>query len=281
MPSRSRAARAPELPLTQALALGALHGPAELLPISSSGHVALLPWLRGWPMAGLDPALRKTFEVALHAGTAAALLITLRKEVVEVVLDLDRRRLTLIGLSFLPPAAVGLLLEGPIEEHLGTPATIAAGLLVGGVAMAAADRRAGGRRYSEAGIADAVWLGVAQSCALMPGVSRGGATLTVARWRGFRPPDASLLSRHTALPVIAGASLLKTVRLARRGLPEGLGTALLAGTAASFASTFAFGRVLSRHQAGGWLRIWGLYRMALAAWVGVRLRSGGCGRMGA
>src|SRR5947199_8273319 len=88
-----------------ALALGLLHGPAELLPISSSGHVALVPWLLDWPYARLDPELRKAFEVALHAGTAAALVVALHDEVTDAVLELDGRRAALIGLSSLPPAA--------------------------------------------------------------------------------------------------------------------------------------------------------------------------------
>ena len=78
------------LPLRHAVALGALHGPAELLPISSSGHVTLVPWLAGWPYPELDPELRKAFEIALHAGTAAALLIGLRGEVAGAVRGLDR-----------------------------------------------------------------------------------------------------------------------------------------------------------------------------------------------
>src|SRR5579862_10050688 len=79
------------VPLGQALALGALHGPAELLPISSSGHIALIPWLLSWRYGELDDELRKSFEVALHAGTAAALMITLRDEVSEAVHGLDGR----------------------------------------------------------------------------------------------------------------------------------------------------------------------------------------------
>jgi len=126
----------PELPLSHAVALGLLHGPAELLPISSSGHVTLVPWLLGWPYAELDPGLRKSFEVALHAGTAAALLVALRAEVDEAVRGLDRRRATLLALSFLPPAILAYALEGPIERRLGTPPTIAAGLLAGSAAMA-------------------------------------------------------------------------------------------------------------------------------------------------
>ena len=119
------------LPLRHAVALGVLHGPAELLPISSSAHITLVPWLLGWPYAELDPELRKAFEVALHAGTAAALLIALRHEIPGVSL----RRLELMALSFAPPAFVGKRFERPIEEHLGTPPTIAAGLAVGSLAM--------------------------------------------------------------------------------------------------------------------------------------------------
>ena len=123
-------------PLAEAIALGVLHGPAELLPISSSGHISLVPWLLGWRYGELEPELRKAFEIALHAGTAAALLITLRGEVGEAMLGLDRRRLALLALSFLPPAVVGFTLERPIERRLGTPGTVAAGLLVGSAAMA-------------------------------------------------------------------------------------------------------------------------------------------------
>src|SRR5947209_11450542 len=103
----------PRLSVGRALALGALHGPAELMPISSSGHVALVPWLLDWDYARLDAELRKSFEVALHAGTAAALVVALRDEVADAVLELDRRRAALILLSSLPPAACAFLLERP------------------------------------------------------------------------------------------------------------------------------------------------------------------------
>src|SRR3954451_18806009 len=102
--------RRAELRLTEALALGALQGPAELLPVSSSGHVTLVPWLLGWEYAEVEPELRKAFEVAVHAGTAAALLIALRDEVGDATRGFDRRRATLVALSFLPPAALGYLL---------------------------------------------------------------------------------------------------------------------------------------------------------------------------
>src|ERR1700761_106098 len=105
-------APAPSIAVSEALVLGALHGPAELLPISSSGHVELVPWLLGWRYTELDDELRKSFEVALHAGTAAALLVTLRGEVSDAAHGLDARRLTFIALSFVPPAVVGYTFEG-------------------------------------------------------------------------------------------------------------------------------------------------------------------------
>lgn len=219
------------------MTLGALHGPAELLPISSSGHMTLIPWLLGWDYDRLDSELRKSFEVALHAGTAAALLITLRDEVGEALGGLDLRRVLLIALSFAPPAAVGYTLERPIESRLGTPPTIAVGLIAGSVVMAIADRRPQARHHEDAGAMDALWLGVAQAAALIPGVSRNGATLAAARFRRFTREDANRLSRHVALPVIAGATLLKGVRLKRRGLPPATAAPFAAGAFASFAST--------------------------------------------
>src|SRR4051794_20506434 len=148
----------------EALALGALHGPAELLPISSSGHVTLIPWLAGWEYAELEPELRKAFEVALHAGTAAALVIALRGEVHEAATDFTARRAVLVIGSFVPPAIVGYTLERPIEQRLGTPGTIAAGLILGSAAMAAADRWGPtGRGRDEADWRDALALGLAQA----------------------------------------------------------------------------------------------------------------------
>ncbi len=269
MPARAE----PDRPrLADALLLGALHGPAELLPISSSGHLTLLPWLAGRDPAARDPEERKAFEVALHAGTAAALLLVLRGEVAEAVVGLDRRRIELVAGSFLPPAVVGLALERPIERRLGTPGTISAGLLLGSAAMLVADRAPRERAAAEAGLADALWLGAAQATALMPGVSRGGATLTAARLRRFRRPDAGELSRHVALPVIVGAVALKGIRLRRRGLPPGAAPVLAAGTAASFASTLAAARLARRIDRDRSLAPYVAYRVALAGLALGRIR---------
>src|SRR5205809_730683 len=232
--------RPPELELRHALALGVLHGPAELLPISSSGHTELVPWLLGWSYADLDGELRKAFEVALHAGTAAALLVALRGEVGEAMTRFDVRTAELVVGSFAPPAVVAFVFERPIERRLGGPGSIAVGLALGAVVMLWADRRGTSMRpRDDAGLVDALWLGGAQATALMPGMSRNGMTLAAARLRGFGREDANQLSRHVALPVIAGAAVLKGIRLAKRGLPRELWRAFAVGAGASFISTFA------------------------------------------
>ncbi len=273
------------LSLRQAAALGALQGPTELLPVSSSGHTTLIPWLAGWSYTELDPELRKSFEIALHAAAAAALAIDMRAELIEAARTLDRRRAAVIALSLAPPALAGYALEGLIERRLGGPRSIAVGLIAGGIAMALADLRPGRlcarhapraptaadarlalqtRREHEAGPADGLALGLAQATALIPGVSRNGATLTVARARGFARTDAHTLSWHAGLGVILGASALRGARLLRRyaqadvrAEANDVGTsevnpthaawaALAGGGASAFASTLASAHVLRR-----------------------------------
>jgi undecaprenyl-diphosphatase len=261
----------PELPLRQAVALGLLHGPAELLPISSSGHITLVPWLAGWRYHELDPELRKSFEVALHAGTAAALLITLRDDVARTLNELDSRRLLLIALSFAPPAIAGYTLQGPIERRLGTPPTIAFGLLAGSLAMTLADLRGSRhRRREQAGALDGLSLGLAQACALLPGVSRNGATLAAARGRGFDRADANVLSRHCALPVIVGAVALKAPGLLHA--ERDARGRLAAGALAAFASTLASSWLIGLLERSRSLLPYAVYRSVLAGLVIRRLR---------
>ncbi len=255
----------------QAVALGLLQGPTELMPVSSSAHITLVPWLAGSAYGGLDEELRKAFEVALHAGTVAALLVVLRDEVRETVMTLDGRRLCVLAAASGPPAAVGYAFEGPIERRLGAPAPIAAGVTLGALALGLADLTPQRRHHWQAGVTDGLWLGIAQACALVPGVSRNGATLTAARLRGFVRPDANRLSRHVALPVILGATGLKLLRLQRRGLPPGAALPLTAGVLAAFASTLACRRVIGQVERNRSLAPYALYRLALAAAVAGRL----------
>jgi undecaprenyl-diphosphatase len=241
----------------EALALGLLHGPAELVPVSSSGHIAALPWLLHWEIANWEGARRKELEVSMHAGSAVALLLVARPA---------RVRPALLSAAFLPPAATGLALERRIEERLGTPATLAAGLLAGGAALVLADRVPARRSAEAARIADGLALGLAQAAALVPGVSRNGTTLAAARARGFGRADASRLSWEVALPVLLGATALKGARVVGDRALAGSGERvrpLALGAAAAFASTLATARAIGiERRAPLWP--WAVWRAGLA-----------------
>lgn len=192
----------------EAFALGLLHGPAELLPISSSAHVALIG-------ADVDQVL----AVAVHAGTALALL------------DQTRLRPAILGPASAIPALAALALEEAAERRLGSPRAMAAGMLAGAAALALADRT--GQTRTEAGWRDAGALGLAQAAALWPGVSRNGATLSAARARGLERGAANRLSREVGVPLLLGAAAFKARRV-RPGAREAAGAAgALVGTLAS------------------------------------------------
>jgi undecaprenyl-diphosphatase len=259
------------IPLRRAAALGLVQGPTELLPVSSSAHLVLIPWLAGWNWERLDDEVRKSFEVALHAGAAAGLLVGQRREIAEELRRFDGRRAAVLVLSFAPAAVVGYAFERPIERHLGGPRATAAGLLAGAALMLLADRRPQRRGRGEAGPADGLVLGLAQATALAPGVSRNGATLSAARLRSFSRDQANLLSRTVALPIIVGATALKGCRLVRRGIAISLRRSLVAGVAASFASTIASQRLIRLVERDRALWPYAAYRAGLAALVLTRL----------
>jgi undecaprenyl-diphosphatase len=238
----------------ETLALGLLQGPAELLPVSSSAHVELVPWLLGWRHATLPGEVRKEVEVALHAGTALALLAA----------GEGRARPWLGALALGPPAVAAVAFEKAIEQRLGGPRSVAFGLAAGGVAMALADRRPGPRRARDATPGDALWLGAAQAAALIPGVSRSGMTRAVARLRGFDRASAAALSREVALPVLTGAAVLKGVRLVQRRPGRTTMRALAAGTGAAVASTAVAARAERALTGRMPYVVWAGYRLALA-----------------
>ena len=265
-------ADAPALTPARAVVLGAIQGPAELLPISSSAHLGLVPWLAGWNWDELDPEARKSFDVALHGGTAVALLIGQRGAIAAELREFDARRALVIALSFVPPAIVGYGLEREIESRLGGPKATAIGLIVGAAAMALADARPQERGPGDAGALDGLALGVAQAAALAPGVSRNGATLAAARARRFTREQSNFLSRLVALPVIVGAVALKGERLRRRGVSRRLGRSLAFGTAASFASTLLSQKLIQVVERDRALWPYAAYRVGLAAVVLRELR---------
>jgi undecaprenyl-diphosphatase len=241
--------------------LGLIQGPAEVLPVSSSGHLVLVPALLGWPYAQLPADVRKAFEVALHTGAGAALAWLLRDDAVAAATDPLASAL-LAG----PAAAIAFALEDPIERRASGARTAALAQIAGGCALAAAARGAlrgkqPPRQEGDARRRDLAVVGAAQAAALVPGVSRNGATLTAALELGFDRETAVRLSWRAGLPIIGGATLLKLGRLSQRGLARDLRVPFAAGAAAAFASTLA-ARPLLRVRHYGPI---GAYRMALGA----------------
>ncbi len=213
----------------RAAALGLLHGPAELLPVSSSAHVGLVATLAGWDWASLPGDVRKAFEVALHAGTLAG-----------AARALGRPRPWFAVLSVAPAAVAGWALEERIERRLGGLGATTAGLVAGSALLVLADRAPEATRGTfDARPGDAVAVGAAQALALVPGLSRSGMAYAAARRRGFAPEAAGALAREAAVPVLAGATALKAFRLARRGLPAPLRAPFAAGALAAALSARA------------------------------------------
>lgn len=225
------------VPIIHAIVLGLVQGLSEFLPISSSGHLLLVPWLFGWDDFGgpNGDAIKKTFDVALHLGTFVAVLGYFRRDVITYVregtlLVVNRKRPTTTDgklawffvLSTVPAALVGALFEDAIDERLGTPTIIAISLIVFGLLLGWADRMVGKRQLEQFGTRDALIVGAAQALALNPGTSRSGITMTGARALGFDRDSAARISFVMSLPVIAGAVLFKTYGAITDGIPSGL-----------------------------------------------------------
>ena len=251
----------------RAAILGAVQGPTELLPVSSSAHLRIVPWLAGWDLDDVSPEDRKTFEVAVHGGAALALLIGQRQLIADEVRRLDGRRVAVIALSFLPAVAAGLALESVIDRRLGGPRATAAGLIAGSVAMVVADRAPRVRTAGDATAMDGLAIGVAQAAALAPGVSRNGSTLAAARARGFGRAQANLLSRTVALPVITAAAARKALGLRRREVEPQLAVTATIGVGVAFASTLASQGLIKVVERDRALWPYAAYRVGLAALI--------------
>jgi len=222
-----------------------VQGLTEYLPVSSSGHLIIVPWLFGWNE--LTPELSRSFDVALHLGTLVGAVIYFRADLWRLATE-QRRLGVLLGLSAVPAAITGAALESVVDEQLGAEWLVGVMLIVFGLVLAWADRLAGRRTAEEFGPRDALVMGLAQAAALQPGVSRSGATMSMGRKLGFDRDAAARLSFLMSMPIIAGALLYEGAGVvADGGLPPGL------------APAFAWGVVTSGIT--GFIAVWGLLRL--------------------
>lgn len=242
----------------QAIVLGAVQGLTEFLPVSSSAHLILVPWLFGWD----DPGL--AFDVALHLGTLLALIVYYWQTWSNLAISIvsgdhaSRRLLLLLIVASVPGALVGLLLEKQAETIFRSPALIGTTMAVMGIVLWLADKLARSeRKMSEFTIGDALLIGFSQALAIVPGVSRSGATITMARALGIRREDAANFSFLMATPIIAGAGLLETRKIAAAGIHGPVILGFLASAIfgiAAIAGLIRFVRTRT-YQSFAWYRI--------------------------
>lgn len=241
--------------IVHAIVLGIVQGLAEYLPISSSGHLVLVPWLFGWDDFANDESLKKTFDVALHLGTLAGAVMYFRSDIRRLVraaiLDpkrKDGRLAWLIALSAVPAAITGALFSGWIEERTDQVWTIAVMLIVGALALAWADGAMGKRTVDEVTTRDSLIIGIGQALALQPGVSRSGVTMTIGRFVGLGRDAAARFAFLMSLPITAGALIFKAVDVrGDGGIPEDMRTAFAAGILASAVT--------------GYIAVWGTLKL--------------------
>jgi undecaprenyl-diphosphatase len=255
-----------------AIILGAIQGATEFLPISSSAHLALLHhWVPGWE---LSPDAELTFDVALHFGTLIAILIYFGRDWV----DLLRRRDRLVAfvlMACIPGAIAGAALESRAETAFRAPIHIALLLAGMGLLMAAAERWSRrNKQIGEMGWAGAVWIGLAQAFAIMPGVSRSGITMTVGLSLGMTREAAARFSFLLATPILLGATAWKARHLLSGGLgldalPCALG--VLAAAVTGLVCVHWLLQFLRRHTFYPFV----VYRLVLAAGVVIAVLCGG------
>lgn len=245
------------LPILHAIILGITQGLSEFLPISSSGHLILVPWLFGWDDFAGQASLEKTFDVALHLGTLIGAIAYFRVDIVRYVKaglspsqkgTSDHRLAWLLLASTVPAGLTGALFSDVIERRTGDVRLIALMLIAFGLVLGWADRRPGRRTLDELKTRDVVFMGVGQAIALQPGVSRSGVTMSAGRMAGLGRDGAARFAFLMSLPITTGALLFKAKdAFGEGGIPDG------------FAAPFVWGIVAS--GVTGWLAVWGTLRL--------------------
>jgi undecaprenyl-diphosphatase len=258
-----------------------VQGLTEFAPVSSSGHLILVPWLFNWPILH-NPELNKTFDVALHVGTFVGAVAYFRHDIMvflrawfrsirrRSVEHTDERIAWFLVIGTIPGAIVGALLESTINDKLGQPWLIAVMLAVFGALLLVVDRRAPQtRRMRDLRLGDSVKIGLAQAVALQPGVSRSGVTITAARALGMTRESAARFSFLLSLPIIGGAALYEGQKIVRGKLtiPPGFGPAFVWGMIASAVSGFLVIWFLLAFLRRRSFTPFVLYRFALALFV--------------
>jgi undecaprenyl-diphosphatase len=234
----------------EALLLGIVQGLTEFLPISSSGHLILVPWLQDYTFLENHEAFNKTFDVALHAGTLIAAISYFRHEVItftaafvrslrrRAIETADERIAWAIAIGTVPAVLAGGIGASFIEDHLGEPWMIGIQLIVFGALLGWADRLPQAREFEDVGIRDGWWIGVAQVLALAPGTSRSGITITAARYLGFDRDTAARVSFLLLIPAVAGATVYSAYKAIHDGLPDDVAGPIIVGTIASAVSGY-------------------------------------------
>ena len=234
--------------ILEAILLGVVQGLTEFLPISSSGHLILVPWLQGYDFLLEHPHFHKTFDVSLHAGTLVAAISYFRHEVLALtrgflsavrrrsIAGRDERLSVAIALATLPAFAAGALGEDLIAESLGEPWMIALQLILFGLLLA--DRAPERLDLDQMTLRRGIYIGLAQVLALAPGTSRSGITITAARYLGFDRDTAARFSFLLLIPVVTGATVYSAVGAFSDGLPSGVALPMLAGMLAAAVSGY-------------------------------------------
>jgi undecaprenyl-diphosphatase len=234
----------------EALLLGIVQGLTEFLPISSSGHLILVPWLQDYTFLENNESFNQTFDVALHAGTLVGAVAYFRHEVVtftvafvhslrrRAIETVDERIAWAIAIGTIPAVIAGGLGASFIEDHLGEPWMIGIQLIVFGAVLAWADRLPQRREFDQVTIRDGWWIGVAQVLALAPGTSRSGITISAARYLGFDRDTAARVSFLLLIPAVAGATVYSAYEAIKDGLPDGVVGPMIVGTIAAAISGY-------------------------------------------
>lgn len=246
----------------RALILGIVQGLTEFLPVSSSGHLQLVPWLFEWDSFDGDQNLANAFDVALHIGTLTGVIFFFFADIVKYAkagfgslvpanrangLTQDARIAWLLIVATIPAGITGVLFESVLasDDHIWLTAVC---LIVFGVVLAVADRLGGERETGDWQLRDAVLMGAGQALALQPGVSRSGVTMTVARVLKFDRVAAARISFLMSVPIIAGAGVFKFLDIGGiDGIPSGDRAAFVVGMIAAAVT--------------GWLAVWGLLKL--------------------